>query len=295
MELQIRNLNKTYSNGVQALKNVNLDIPQGMFGLLGPNGAGKSSLMRTLATLQQADSGTATLGEIDILKDKHKVRQILGYLPQEFGVYPKVSALNMLDHIATLKGVSNRSERKELVASLLNKTNLWQVRNKSLGTYSGGMKQRFGIAQALIGDPQLIIVDEPTAGLDPTERVRFHNLLSEIGENTIVILSTHIVDDISNLCNNMAIISLGEVVLKGNPGELTETIKGKIWKKVIEKEDLESYKANLQVISTHLKAGKTIIHVLNENQPDNTFESSPADLEDVYFSEITSRMNVVSV
>jgi len=295
MELQIRNLNKTYSNGVQALKNVNLDIPQGMFGLLGPNGAGKSSLMRTLATLQQADSGTATLGEIDILKDKDKVRQILGYLPQEFGVYPKVSAINMLDHIASLKGVSNRSERKELVASLLTKTNLWQVRNKSLGTYSGGMKQRFGIAQALIGDPRLIIVDEPTAGLDPTERVRFHNLLSEIGENTIVILSTHIVDDISNLCNNMAIINLGEVVLKGNPGDLTESIKGKIWKKIIEKEELESYKANLQVISTHLKAGKTIIHVLNENQPDNTFESSPANLEDVYFSEITSRMNAISV
>jgi ABC-type multidrug transport system ATPase subunit len=295
MELQIRNLNKTYSNGVQALKNVNLDIPQGMFGLLGPNGAGKSSLMRTLATLQQADSGTATLGEIDILKDKDKVRQILGYLPQEFGVYPKVSAINMLDHIASLKGVSNKSERKDLVASLLTKTNLWQVRNKSLGTYSGGMKQRFGIAQALIGDPRLIIVDEPTAGLDPTERVRFHNLLSEIGENTIVILSTHIVDDISNLCNNMAIINLGEVVLKGNPGDLTESIKGKIWKKIIEKEELESYKANLQVISTHLKAGKTIIHVLNENQPDNTFESSPANLEDVYFSEITSRMNAISV
>ncbi len=295
MELQIRNLSKTYSNGVQALKNVNLDIPQGMFGLLGPNGAGKSSLMRTLATLQQADSGTATLGEIDILKDKDKVRQILGYLPQEFGVYPKVSAINMLDHIASLKGVSNKSERKDLVASLLTKTNLWQVRNKSLGTYSGGMKQRFGIAQALIGDPRLIIVDEPTAGLDPTERVRFHNLLSEIGENTIVILSTHIVDDISNLCNNMAIINLGEVVLKGNPGDLTESIKGKIWKKIIEKEELESYKANLQVISTHLKAGKTIIHVLNENQPDNTFESSPANLEDVYFSEITSRMNAISV
>jgi ABC-type multidrug transport system ATPase subunit len=295
MELQIRNLNKTYSNGVQALKNVNLDIPQGMFGLLGPNGAGKSSLMRTLATLQQADSGTATLGEIDILKDKDKVRQILGYLPQEFGVYPKVSAINMLDHIASLKGVSNKSERKDLVASLLTKTNLWQVRNKSLGTYSGGMKQRFGIAQALIGDPRLIIVDEPTAGLDPTERVRFHNLLSEIGENTIVILSTHIVDDISNLCNNMAIINLGEVVLKGNPGDLTESIKGKIWKKIIEKEELESYKANLQVISTHLKAGKTIIHVLNENQPDNTFESSPANLEDVYFSEITSRMNAISI
>ena len=295
MELQIRNLNKTYANGVQALKNVNLDIPQGMFGLLGPNGAGKSSLMRTLATLQQADSGTATLGEIDVLKDKDKVRQILGYLPQEFGVYPKVSAVNMLDHIASLKGVSNKSERKALVASLLAKTNLWQVRNKSLGTYSGGMKQRFGIAQALIGDPRLIIVDEPTAGLDPTERVRFHNLLSEIGENTIVILSTHIVDDISNLCNNMAIINLGEVVLKGNPGDLTESVKGKIWKKVIEKEELEDYKTNLQVISTHLKAGRTIIHVLDENQPDKSFKSSPANLEDVYFSEITSRMNAISI
>ncbi len=295
MELQIRNLNKTYSNGVQALKNVNLDIPQGMFGLLGPNGAGKSSLMRTLATLQEADSGTATLGEIDILKDKDKVRQILGYLPQEFGVYPKVSAIHMLDHIASLKGVSNKSERKDLVASLLTKTNLWQVRNKSLGTYSGGMKQRFGIAQALIGNPRLIIVDEPTAGLDPTERVRFHNLLSEIGENTIVILSTHIVDDISNLCNNMAIINLGEVVVKGNPSDLTESIKGKIWKKVIDKKDLESYKTDLQVISTHLKAGKTIIHVLNEGQPDKTFEASKANLEDVYFSEITSRMNAISI
>jgi len=295
MELQIRNLSKTYSNGVQALKNVNLDIPQGMFGLLGPNGAGKSSLMRTLATLQQADSGSVTLGDIDMLKDKEKVRQILGYLPQEFGVYPKVSAVNMLDHIASLKGVSNKSERRDLVASLLTKTNLWQVRNKSLGTYSGGMKQRFGIAQALIGDPQLIIVDEPTAGLDPTERVRFHNLLSEIGENTIVILSTHIVDDISNLCNNMAIICLGEVIVKGNPGDLTESVKGKVWKKVIEKKDLDSYKTDLHVISTHLKAGKTIIHVLNDNQPDNSFEASPADLEDVYFAEITSRMNIVSV
>lgn len=295
MELQIRNLSKTYSNGVHALKNVNLDIPQGMFGLLGPNGAGKSSLMRTLATLQEADSGTATLGEIDMLKDKEKVRQILGYLPQEFGVYPKVSAINMLDHIASLKGVSNKTERKELVASLLAKTNLWQVRNKSLGTYSGGMKQRFGIAQALIGDPRLIIVDEPTAGLDPTERVRFHNLLSEIGENTIVILSTHIVDDISNLCNNMAIICLGEVVAKGNPGDLTELVKGKIWKKVIDKKDLDNYKTDLQVISTHLKAGKTIIHVMSDLKPDNSFVASPADLEDVYFSEITSRMNIVSI
>tara|TARA_R110001583_G_scaffold35585_3_gene118275 strand:- start:93613 stop:94500 length:888 start_codon:yes stop_codon:yes gene_type:complete len=295
MELQIKNLCKTYSNGVEALKNVSLDIPQGMFGLLGPNGAGKSSLMRTLATLQRADSGTATLGDIDILNDSSKVREILGYLPQEFGVYPKVSAINMLDHIASLKGVSNKTERKDLVESLLTKTNLWHVKNKSLGTYSGGMKQRFGIAQALIGQPKLIIVDEPTAGLDPAERVRFHNLLSEIGENTIVILSTHIVEDISNLCKNMAIICLGEVVVKGNPITLTESVEGKIWKKAIEKKDLESYKSDLKVISTYLKAGKTIIHVLNDEKPDASFEQSSANLEDVYFSEITARMNTVSL
>ena len=291
MELEIKNLSKTYSNGVQALKDITLDIPQGMFGLLGPNGAGKSSLMRTLATLQQADSGSVTLDDIDILKDKSQVRKILGYLPQEFGVYPKVSSYNMLSHIASLKGISNKGERKDLVESLLNKTNLWHVRNKSLGTYSGGMKQRFGIAQALIGDPKLIIVDEPTAGLDPAERVRFHNLLSEIGENTIVILSTHIVDDISNLCNNMAIICLGEVVLKGNPSILTNSVKGRVWKKTIVKEELENYNLDLQVISTHLKAGQTIIHVLSDNQPDASFEGIEADLEDVYFAEITSRMD----
>ena len=294
MELQIKNLSKTYSNGVQALKDVTLTIPQGMFGLLGPNGAGKSSLMRTLATLQQADSGTATLGDIDILNDKSKVREILGYLPQEFGVYPKVSSYSMLDHIASLKGVSNKGERKDLVESLLTKTNLWDVRNKSLGTYSGGMKQRFGIAQALIGDPRLIIVDEPTAGLDPTERVRFHNLLSEIGEQTIVILSTHIVDDISNLCNNMAIICMGEVVAKGNPSKLTEAVEGRIWKKTIEKTDLEKYQNEMQVISTHLKAGQTIIHVLSDQKPDASFEGSSANLEDVYFAEITSRMETTS-
>ena len=294
MELEIKNLSKTYSNGVQALKDVTLTIPQGMFGLLGPNGAGKSSLMRTLATLQQADSGTVTMGEIDILNDKAKVREILGYLPQEFGVYPKVSSYNMLHHIASLKGVSSKGERKDLVESLLTKTNLWHVRNKSLGTYSGGMKQRFGIAQALIGDPQLIIVDEPTAGLDPAERVRFHNLLSEIGEQTIVILSTHIVEDISNLCNNMAIICLGEVVAKGNPAVLTEGVKGRIWKKAIEKKDLEKYQAEMQVISTHLKAGQTVIHVLSDTQPDASFEASPSNLEDVYFAEITSRMETVS-
>lgn len=295
MELKIENLNKTYSNGVQALKDVTLNIPQGMFGLLGPNGAGKSSLMRTLATLQQADSGSAMLGDLDLLKDKAEVRKILGYLPQEFGVYPKVSSYNMLNHIAALKGISNKGERKDLVESLLNKTNLWHVRNKSLGTYSGGMKQRFGIAQALIGDPKLIIVDEPTAGLDPAERNRFHNLLCEIGENTIVILSTHIVDDISNLCNNMAIICLGEVVVKGNPNDLTEGVKGRIWTKAIEKEELVNYQSDLQVISTHLKAGKTVIHVLSDNQPDASFEAIAADLEDVYFAEITSRMDATLV
>ena len=295
MELKIKNLSKTYPNGVQALKNITLDIPQGMFGLLGPNGAGKSSLMRTLATLQQADSGSAMLDGLDILKDKAEVRKILGYLPQEFGVYPKVSSYNMLNHIASLKGISNSGERKELVESLLNKTNLWDVRNKSLGTYSGGMKQRFGIAQALIGDPKLIIVDEPTAGLDPAERNRFHNLLSEIGENTIVILSTHIVDDISNLCNNMAIICLGEVVAKGNPNDLTENVKGRIWTKAIDKESLADYQTILKVISTHLKAGKTMIHVLSDNQPDASFEPFAANLEDVYFAEITSRMDTTLV
>lgn len=292
MKLEINNLSKTYSNGVQALKDVSLTIPQGMFGLLGPNGAGKSSLMRTLATLQEADSGTVTLDGIDVLKDKEKVRKILGYLPQEFGVYPKVSSYKMLDHIASLKGVSNKGERKDLVESLLTKTNLWHVRNKSLGGYSGGMKQRFGIAQALIGDPRLIIVDEPTAGLDPAERVRFHNLLSEIGENTIVILSTHIVDDVSNLCNNMAIICLGEVVAQGNPIELTQGVKGRIWKKTIDKAELEGYQSEHQVISTHLKAGQTVIHVLSDNKPSG-FDPIEADLEDVYFSEITSRMEAI--
>ena len=295
MELKIKNLSKTYSNGVQALKEITLDIPQGMFGLLGPNGAGKSSLMRTLATLQQADSGSVMLGDLDILNDKVEVRKILGYLPQEFGVYPKITSYNMLNHIASLKGISNSGERKELVESLLNKTNLWDFRNKSLGTYSGGMKQRFGIAQALIGDPKLIIVDEPTAGLDPAERNRFHNLLCEIGENTIVILSTHIVDDISNLCNNMAIICLGEVVAKGNPNELIDNVKGRIWTKAIEKNELATYQNDLRVISTHLKAGKTVIHVLSDSQPDVTFTAFEANLEDVYFAEITARMQTTLV
>lgn len=295
MELKITNLNKTYPNGVQALKDVNLTIPQGMFGLLGPNGAGKSSLMRTIATLQEADTGSIQLGDIDVLRQPQEVRKLLGYLPQEFGVYPKVSALTMLDHIASLKGISNKGERKEVVEALLNKTNLWDVRKKNLGTYSGGMKQRFGIAQALIGGPQLIIVDEPTAGLDPAERNRFHNLLSEIGENTIVILSTHIVEDVSNLCQNMAIICLGEVIAQGNPQDLTQSVEGKVWKKSIDKVDIDQYRDQMQVISTQLKSGKTEIHVFQDDQPDASFEPAAVDLEDVYFSHISSRMDVVTV
>ena len=295
MELKITQLNKTYPNGVQALKDVNLTIPQGMFGLLGPNGAGKSTLMRTIATLQEADTGSIQLGDINVLRQPQDVRKLLGYLPQEFGVYPKVSALTMLDHIASLKGISNKGERKEVVEALLNKTNLWEVRKKNLGTYSGGMKQRFGIAQALIGGPQLIIVDEPTAGLDPAERNRFHNLLSEIGENTIVILSTHIVEDVANLCENMAIICLGEVIAKGNPKELMQSVKGKVWKKLIDKADIDQYRDQMQVISTQLKSGKTEIHVFQESQPDASFESAIVDLEDVYFSHISSRMDVVTV
>ncbi|MEP2025321.1 MAG: ABC transporter ATP-binding protein [Reichenbachiella sp.] len=286
MKLEIKNLSKTYSNGVQALKNVNLEINTGMFGLLGPNGAGKSSLMRTLATLQEPDTGSITFGDIDVLKQKEDVRKILGYLPQEFGVYPKISAEVLLDHLAVLKGVTNRSERKELVNSLLHKTNLYDARKKNLGGYSGGMKQRFGIAQALLCDPKLIIVDEPTAGLDPAERNRFHNLLSELGENTVVILSTHIVDDVKELCTDMAIINKGEVLLKGNPIASIDTIKGKIWRKVIEKVELEDYKANYKVVSEKLISGKPIIHVFADSIPDASFENVAADLEDVYFAQI---------
>lgn len=291
MKLTIQNLNKTYSNGVQALKDVNLTIKQGMFGLLGPNGAGKSSLMRTIATLQEADSGSILLNDLDVLHQKDEVRKILGYLPQEFGVYPRVSAETMLDHIADLKGIANGRERKEIVTGLLQKVNLYDARKKNLGTYSGGMKQRFGIAQALIGNPKLIIVDEPTAGLDPAERNRFHNLLSEIGENTIVILSTHIVEDVTNLCSDMAIICLGEVVAKGNPNDLVAELHGKVFKKLIEKTELDTYRADYQVISTSLKMGKTQIRVVSD-EPLNSFEATEPDLEDVYFSEITARQGL---
>ncbi|MEO7988776.1 MAG: ABC transporter ATP-binding protein [Chryseolinea sp.] len=295
MQLVIENLSKTYSNGVQALKNISLTIDKGMFGLLGPNGAGKSSLMRTIATLQEADSGSIQLGALDVLCQKHEVRKILGYLPQEFGVYPRVTAETMLDHIADLKGIVDKKQRKEIVATLLEKVNLAHVKTKNLGTFSGGMKQRFGVAQALIGNPKLIIVDEPTAGLDPAERNRFYNLLSEIGENTIVILSTHIVEDVTNLCSNMAIICLGEVIAQGNPNTLIESMEGKIWSKSIEKSEMTVYRNSFQVISTQLKLGKTQIHVLSDIRPDESFKAVEAGLEDVYFSKISEKMDIVTV
>src|SRR5687767_13273575 len=257
--LQITGLSKTYSNGVKALQDVDLTIPTGMFGLLGPNGAGKSTLMRTIATLQEADSGSITLGDIDVLRQKDEVRRVLGYLPQEFGVYPRVSAEALLDHFAILKGIHKRGERKELVAALLRRTNLYDVRKQNLGTFSGGMRQRFGIAQALIGNPRLIIVDEPTAGLDPGERVRFHNLLAEIGENMIVILSTHIVEDVADLCSRMAIISHGRVLMSGEPGEAIRALEGKIWRRKIAKGDLAAVQQEHAVISTKLVAGQTVV------------------------------------
>lgn len=287
MELVIQNLNKTYPNGVQALKDVSLTIKQGMFGLLGPNGAGKSSLMRTIATLQEADSGSITLGNINVLTQKEEVRKTLGYLPQEFGVYPKIDAVTLLDHLAVLKGIVDKKQRKEVVNALLQKTNLWAARNKNLGGYSGGMKQRFGIAQALLANPKLIIVDEPTAGLDPAERNRFLNLLSEIGENTIVILSTHIVEDVKELCTDMAIINLGQVLFKGNPLDAIAEMEGKIWKKKLAKSELDDHKKNFMVISDRLVAGTPEIHVFSETQPDSSFQSLTADLEDVYFTHIT--------
>jgi ABC-2 type transport system ATP-binding protein len=295
MELIIQNLKKTYPNGVQAIKDISLTITQGMFGLLGPNGAGKSSLMRTIATLQEADSGSITLGNIDVLKQKDEVRKGLGYLPQEFGVYPRVTAERMLDHIADLKGIQDKQQRKDTVNTLLERVNLAHVRNKNLGTFSGGMKQRFGVAQALIGNPKLIIVDEPTAGLDPAERNRFYNLLSELGESTIVILSTHIVEDVTNLCSNMAIICLGEVIAQGHPNELVNNLQGKIWRKSINKEDLNVYRNSFRVISTQLKAGKTQIHVINDFRPDESFEPVEAGLEDVYFSRISEKMDLAAV
>jgi ABC-2 type transport system ATP-binding protein len=286
MKLVIENLNKTYANGVKALKDINLTVYEGMFGLLGPNGAGKSTLMRTIATLQEADSGSIMLDDIDVLRQKDEVRKMLGYLPQEFGLYPKISAEKLLDHLAYLKGIKDKSQRKNLVTALLQKTNLWFARTKNLGGFSGGMKQRFGIAQALIASPKLIIVDEPTAGLDPAERNRFLNLLSEIGENTIVILSTHIVDDVKELCSQMGIIHNGQVLYKGRPVEAMSKLRGKVWKKRIEKMELATYKERYHVVSERLLGGKPEIHVISDFQPDESFEQIPEGLDDVYFSHM---------
>jgi ABC-type multidrug transport system ATPase subunit len=286
MELRIEKLCKRYPNGVQALQDVSLNIPLGMFGLLGPNGAGKSTLMRTLATLQEADSGNVSLDGIDVLRQKDEVRRVLGYLPQEFGLYPKVSAQTLLSHFAALKGIDNSKERREVVQALLQQTNLFEHRNKPLGSFSGGMKQRFGIAQALLGNPRLIIVDEPTAGLDPEERVRFHNLLSVIGENIIVILSTHIVSDVSDLCGRMAIIHQGRVMLAGEPAASVAELDGRVWKKIIQPSELSTYRERFQVISMRLFAGRTLIHVLNSDRPEAGFEPVTPDLEDLYFATI---------
>jgi ABC-2 type transport system ATP-binding protein len=291
MELEIRHLSKTYANGVVALDGVTLRIPPGMFGLLGPNGAGKSTLMRILATLQECDSGSVYLDDIDILDEKDEVRRLLGYLPQDFGVYPKVTAYELLDHFAQLKGLANRARRREVVDGLLQQTNLFEVRDQRLGTFSGGMKQRFGIAQALLGDPQLIIVDEPTAGLDPQERVRFHNLLSDIGEDKTVILSTHIVSDVADLCANMAIINKGHVLLCGEPTKLVEGIEGKIWARFVSKPELLAFQKRHTVISTRLLSGRPMIHVYAERYPGDDFEPVHPTLEDVYFATIAGRHN----
>ena len=283
LELNIDGLSKTYPNGVRALDDVTLTIPTGMFGLLGPNGAGKSTLMRTLATLQEADAGSARLGDLDVLRQKDDVRKLLGYLPQEFGVYPKVAAESMLDHFAVLKGITKN--RKEVVDALLHRVNLYDVRKQRLGTFSGGMRQRFGIAQALLGDPKLIIVDEPTAGLDPGERVRFHNLLAEIGENVVVILSTHIVEDVSDLCSRMAIISKGRVLMSGEPAQAIRAIEGKIWRRSIPRADMDTVQKEYPVISTKLSAGKTFVHVFADDNPGG-FDPVDSSLEDVYFSTL---------
>jgi ABC-type multidrug transport system ATPase subunit len=292
MQLAIQSLSKTYSNGVRALHDVSLTLNNGMFGLLGPNGAGKSSLMRTIATLQEADSGQVFLDGLDVLREKTQVRQLLGYLPQEFGVYPRISAEQMLDHIARLKGVLQAGERKELVQELLNKVNLFKDKKKKLGTFSGGMKQRFGIAQALIGNPKLIIVDEPTAGLDPAERNRFYNLLSHLGENTIVILSTHIVEDVSTLCSHFAIICLGEVLYNGTPDGAIAEMEGRIFSKSIPASAIGEYRERYRVISTQLKSGQLFIRVLQEDAPGDGFRPSAPNLEDVYFGAISTRVPI---
>ena len=286
-DLRITALSKTYGNGVKALDDVSLTIPRGMFGLLGPNGAGKSTLMRTIAALQEPDSGTIQLGDINVLQDKLALRKRLGYLPQDFGVYPRVSALDMLDHLALLKGITARGERKAAVESLLHRVNLWEHRKKALTGFSGGMRQRFGIAQGLLGDPQLLIVDEPTAGLDPGERNRFYNLLAEIGENVIVILSTHIVQDVMELCTNMAIIHRGKVLFSGSPDAGVMALEGKIWRKSISKAELKEVEVQYSVISNKMIGGRPVVHVFSERDPQGGFSPVPPDLEDVFFSHIS--------
>ena len=284
--LEIKNLCKTYRNGVKALDHVSLSISNGMFGLLGPNGAGKSSLMRTLATLQQPDSGQILFSGMDVLKQSQQLRTQLGYLPQDFGVYPKIAAVDLLDHLAILKGVLNKNERKEQVAALLQQTNLYTDRKRAVSSFSGGMRQRFGIAQALLGSPKLIIVDEPTAGLDPTERNRFHDLLSEIGENVIVLLSTHIVEDVHDLCPDMAVMAGGKVILQGKPAELTQKLAGMIWRKTIPKQELAHYKESMDIISSRLIGGKMQVHAHSPVSPGEGFEAIHPTLEDVYFAAL---------
>jgi len=289
MNLTISNLSKTYSNGVQALDNVSLTIPTGLFGLLGPNGAGKSTLMRTIATLQESDQGEIWLDDLNVLEQKFQLKQTLGYLPQEFGFYPKDRAYDLLDQLSMLKGIRDKSERKEVVEYILKKVNLWDARRQRIGTFSGGMKQRFGIAQALLGGPKLIIVDEPTAGLDPYERRRFHNLLAEIGKDIIVILSTHIVDDVTNLCTNMAIIEEGKILLQTDPSEVIKEFKGKIWEKDITGVIMEDFEKEYQVISTRLFAGNTIVRIYSSSDPANEFKPVDPILEDVYFYSLSTQ------
>jgi len=285
--LEIQNLTKTYTNGVKALDGISLEIENGMFGLLGPNGAGKSSLMRSIAGLQSPDGGSILFNGEDIVAEPARIRCQMGYLPQEFGVYPKISAIQLLEHFATLKGIVNNQDRKEQIEALLVQTNLYSHRKKAVSTFSGGMRQRFGIAQALLGNPKLIIVDEPTAGLDPEERYRFHNLLSEIGEQVIVLLSTHIVEDVRDLCSRMAIMADGQLVLTGNPGSLMEALRDIVWRKTIEKSELEAYQAEYTVISSRLFSGKTQIHVLADHRPGADFISAEPDLSHVYFSHLS--------
>jgi ABC-type multidrug transport system ATPase subunit len=286
--LSLNDVSHVYANGTRALDHVTLSVPRGMYGLLGPNGAGKSTLMRTVATLQSPSEGAIRFGDIDVITEPERLRRTLGYLPQDFGVYPRVSAYDMLDHMAVLKGIASAADRKATVETLLHQVNLWPVRKKALAGFSGGMRQRFGIAQALIGNPELVIVDEPTAGLDPEERNRFLNLLAEIGENVVVILSTHIVEDVADLCPRMAVLAAGRIQLEGAPLEFIRNSRGRIWKKAIERAKLDDYKDRYEIISTRLFAGRTAVHILSDTDPGNGFTAHEGDLEDVYFSTLAA-------